>query len=228
MNTTQKNVIVILLTAMATAFLPGCGGIGAITGNVSSEAPSEKVTKAEFNLAATDGKVLVFVNQPGWIKTPMDLRVSLTNALNLSLEEKAGLKKERLIPYADVLKLRMAMPNDKKDDPLEIGPRLNAQYILAVQVMAFDLSTFAEKDFFNGQMITKACLYDRKGTKLWPAGEGYKEVKVAFDVEKGTIESAVERLSAATSYCITRYFYNCKTNHFRIAEEQKELDSDKW
>jgi hypothetical protein len=94
--------------------------------------------------------------------------------------------------------------------------------------MDFELSTFAEEDLFNGMMLTKSCLFDAKGNKIWPQNEECRQITVGFEDEKGTVESAVEKLSTATAHCVTRYLYNCKTEQFRIAEEQKELDYYTW
>ena len=230
MSVTIKNILITVSIAGAAAFWTGCGIAGGIAGNLATETESEKVTPAEFKLAKTEGKIVIFTETPAWIKTPMDLRVTLTEAINAALVEKAKIKEERLFPYTDVLKTRMKLSDEKKDDPFEIALKLNAQYVLAVQITDFELSTFAEEDLFNGTMLAKSCLLDAKGNKIWPqdANEGWRETTVGFEDEKGTVRTAVERLSAATAYCVTRYFYNCKTERFRIAEEQKELDFYTW
>jgi hypothetical protein len=212
----------------------GCGA-GEIVGNLSSETPSEKETPAEFKLREAlgkEGKIVVVVTQPAWIKSPMDLRVALTNSLNAVLEIKAEIKKERLTAYSDIMKIRMSLPEDKKHDPIETAKKLNAKYVLTVEVQDFDLSTFAEKDFYNGTMTVKSCITDSNGVKLWPKkeGEDYRLTSVEIENEKGTVKSAVEKLSDAAAFCITRYFYNCKTDHFRIPEEKRniEQESEKW
>jgi hypothetical protein len=98
-----------------------------------------------------------------------------------------------------------------------------------VGVQDFDLSTFGEKDLYNGTMTVKASLYDINKKKLWPTEkDSSREITVSIEGEKGTIKSAVEKLSDAAAFCITRYFYNCKTIRFRISEEKKEIDSEKW
>jgi len=228
MNTNIKNIFIILGIAITTAFWTGCGTIGGIGGAMSSEMPSEKVIPAEFKLDETEGKIIVFINQPGWIRSPMDLRTALTKSTNIALVEKAEIKKERLTEYADIQKIRIALPQDKKEDVFETASKAGAKYVLTVQVLDFDLSTFAEKDLFNGTMTTKSCLYDMEQKKIWPTEEDYKEITVNIEAEKGTMETAVGKLSNATAFCVTRYFYDCKAIRFRIAEEQKELDSDKW
>ena len=202
-------------------------------GAASSEMPSEKIIHAEFKLVKNKketGKIAIVVNQPGWIKTPVDLRITLTDAINKALEEKIEIKKERLIPYTDIQKCRLSLPEDKKDDPFEIMSKLKAQYVLAVQITDFDLSTFAEQDFFNGTMVTKSCLFDANNVKMWPndANDDCRTVTVGLETEKGTIKSSVLRLSTATAHCITRYFHDCKAILFRIKEEQKELDYYTW
>ena len=210
-----KNILITVGIAAAAAFWTGCSTAGGVGGALSSETESEKVTPAEFKLAETEGKIVVVVSQPAWIKTPMDLRVTLTDAFNIALEEKAKIKKERLFPYTDVLKFRRNLPDEKKDDPFEIASKLNAQYVLAVQITDFELSTFAEEDLFNGLMMTKSCLFDINAKKLWPqdANQVGREITVGFEDEKRTVKSAVEKLSVATAHCVTRYFYNCKESN---------------
>jgi len=219
----KKTIISILGLALGAALIAGCGGIAAI----GTPTSSEKEVPAEFKLRRTKGKILVFASQLAWVKSPMDLRASLTNSFNQAFEQRARLKEERLIPYTDILKLRMGLPVNEKNDAFKIASKLGAGYVLVVEVMDFELSTFAEKDFFNGMIQTKSCLYDIKGDKLWPEDE-CRGLTLGFEAEKGTAKSAVEKLSAATAHCVTRYFYNCKVVKFRIAEEQKELDYYKW
>ena len=229
MNTNIKNVFIILGITITTAFWTGCQTIGGVGGAMSSEMQSEKVVPAEFKLDETEGKIIVFINQPGWIRSPMDLRTALTNSTNIALVEKAKIEKERLTGYEDIQKIRLALPQDKKDDMFETASKAGAKYVLAIQVMDFDLSTFAEKDFFNGMMTTKSCLYDVARKKIWPAEKDYKEITVSIEADKGTVETAVGKLSNATAFCVARYFYDCKAIRFRIAEEQKEeLNTDNW
>jgi predicted small secreted protein len=227
MNAMKKNVFIALSLAITAAFFAGCQTVGGIGGAMSSEMPSEKVIKVEFKLDETEGKIVGFVSQMGWIRSPMDLRTALTNSLNIALVEKAEIEKDRLTEYAQVKKIRIELPQDKRDDPFETALKAGAKYVLVIEVMDFDLSTFAEKNFYNGTMTTKSCLYDIERKKLWPA-EGCKEATVIIEAESGTMESAVGKLSNAAAFCVTRYFYDCKAVRFRIAEEQKELDPDKW
>jgi hypothetical protein len=226
----KKNIFIMLSITATAAFWTGCSTAGSVGGILSSETRGEKVTPAEFGLAKTDGNIVVVVSQPAWIKTPMDLRITLTDTINAALEAKAKIKAARLRPYKDVLKCRMELADEKRNDPFEIASKLNAQYVLAVQITDFELSTFAEEDLFNGTMITKSNLFDARGNKLWPrdANEAGRQITVGIEDEKGTAESSVEKLAAATAHCITRYLYNCKLEQFRIAEEQKELDFYTW
>jgi predicted small secreted protein len=226
----KKNIFITIGIVAAVAFLAGCRTAGGLGGVLSSETESERAIPAEFKLAKTEGKIAVVVSQPAWIKTPVDLRGTLTDILNLALEEKVKIKKERLFPYTDILELRRNLPDEKKDEPFEIASKLNAQYVLAIQITDFELSTFAEEDLFNGLMKTKSSLFSINSEKLWPqdANEAGREITVGFESEKRTVKSAVEQLSAATAYCITRYLYDCKAIKFRIAEEQKELDFYTW
>lgn len=240
MSATQKNVIIIIITAWASFFFAGCG-------NLMSERDSEKIIPAEFALADTEGKIAVVVVQPAWIKAPMDLRVVLTDAFNLRLKEKAEIEKDRLIPYEEILKVRQGMPEDKKDDAFGIAGKLAAKYVIVVQIVDFDLATFAERDFYNGSIQTKTCLYDANESKLWPNksedlaavensenaesaenNETCRDMTVGIEAEKGTIKTSVEKLSMAAAHCAVRNFYDCEKPQFKIAEEQKQYDSYTW
>jgi hypothetical protein len=237
MSATQKNIIITIVTAWASFFLTGCG-------NLAAERESEKIVPAEFSLADTEGKIAIVVAQPAWIKTPMDLRVVLTDAFNLRLAERAEIEKDRLIPYEEILKARQSMPDDKKDSAFDISDKVSAKYVIVVQVVDFDLATFAEKDFYNGSMQTRTCLYDANESKLWPkksdalentesteskeSKEGCRDTAVGIEAEKGTVKTSVEKLSMATAHCVIRYFYDCKKPQFRIAEEQKKYDYYTW
>jgi hypothetical protein len=235
MSATQKNIIITIITVWASLFPSGCE----IAGNVMTETDAEKVVPAEFSLADTEGKIVIVVAQPAWIKTPMDLRIVLTESFNLRLKETAKIEKDRLVPYSEILKARQGMPDDKKDNALEIAGKVAAKYVIAVQIVDFDLATFAENDFYNGSMQTRTCLYDANGVKLWPAKsaddsnstvseEGCRYMEVGIEAEKGTVKTSVERLSMATAHCIIRYFYDCEKPKFRIPEEQKKYDSYTW
>jgi hypothetical protein len=224
MKINKKNIVIVISITILTAFWVGCNSVAGLLGNVSSETESEKVTPAEFKLAETEGKIAVLVQQPGWIKTPMDLRIPLTKYINISFKESVELKEDRLIDYKDVLNARLQLPDDKRDEPNEIAAKLGAKYVLYVQIMDFDLSTFAEKDFYNGLMKTNASLLDEKGNRIWPKDESRASM-VEIEDEKGTIESSVNKLTAATAHCITRYFYDCKTIRFRVPEEHKEIEN---
>lgn len=219
-----KNTIVLTSAITLAIFWAGCSAAKLLS-TITSETPSEKIIPAEFKIAETEGKIAILVNQPGWVRSPIDLRIALTKSINTSLAEKTKIKKNRLIEYTDVLNARMKLSEAERDEPNAIAAKLGASYVLDVQIMDFDLSTFAERDFFNGIMVTKSCLLDAQGNKLWPQENDCRPAKVEIEDEKGTIETSVARLSAATAHCITRYFYNCKTGHFRVTEEHKELDT---
>lgn len=220
-----KNAIITISAVIMISFWYGCGMGAGLIGNLSTERDSEKITPAEFDIAETEGKIMVLISQPGWIKTPVDLRIALTTAINLSFTEKAQIKKDRLFEYSQILNTRMRLPEEINNEPNAVAEKIGAAYVLDVQIMDFDLSTFAERDFFNGLMTVKACLLDASGKKVWPQENEYRSVTVQIEDEKGTIETSVAKLSAAAAHCVTRYFYDCKTIRFHVQEEKKELET---
>ncbi|MBN1787353.1 MAG: hypothetical protein JW806_03055 [Sedimentisphaerales bacterium] len=229
MQISKRLVFSIAAVAAVAALAAGCGGIAAI----GTETASEKEIPAEFHLRQTKGKILVFVNQPGWVRAPMDLRTALTDSFNMAFEHNVGIAKERLIPYSSIMNLRTTLAANEKNDAFKAASKLGAEYVLSIEIMEFELTTFSEKDFFNGAINTKSCLYNSQGEKLWPKERGEKEeackiLTLGFEARKETVKSAVDRLANATAHCVTRYFYNCKKIKFRIAEEHKEFDYYKW
>mgnify|MGYP001417897282 CR=1 FL=1 len=227
MTISKKNLILTISLAVLAAFWYGCSLAGGLAGVASSETESEKITKAEFKLKQTEGKILVLVHQSGWIKSPMDLRSELTKYINESLVNKENVKldKERIIEYNDVLKARLQLSEDKRDEPNQIAAKLQARYIIYVQILDFDLQTFAERNIYNGLMSANFCLLDESGKKLWPQGDNNKTSLVEIEAEKGTMEKSVAKLAAATAHCITRYFYDCRTIRFRPPEEHRDAES---
>jgi hypothetical protein len=227
MKLNKRNVILVISITALGAFWAGCNSAAGLLGNLGSERDSEKITPAEYKFPEKEtSKILVLVNQPGWIKTPVDLRSETTKYINEGLKdkEKAKIPEDRLIKYQDVLNARIELPEEKRNEPNQIAAKLGAKYIINVQILDFDLSTFAEKDFFNGQMKSEFTLLDANGVKLWPEKENRSAI-VEIEAEKGTVELAVAKLTAATAHCVTRYFYDCKTIRFRVPEENKEIEN---
>lgn len=206
---------------MAVCF--GC----TIAGNLATPRYSEGYKKAEFNLVDTQGKISVYVDQPAWLKSPVDIRPALTKAVKFSLLNKALITRDRLVTYAELFKAKKVLSAADSSNPAKIAAAVGAEYLLVIEVTDFDLSTFAEEDLFNGTLQVRASLFDRDAKKLWPGSEQNRKITVTIESEKGTAKTSVEMLSAAAAHCVTRYLYNCSNARFDIPEEKK-YDQYSW
>lgn len=210
----------ICLGVLVSAVMTICYGC-TIASNLVSPRDSEGYKKAEFNLADTQGKIAVYVVQPAWLKSPVDIRPALTRAVNISLLEKASITRDRLITYAGIFKAERGLSLSDSSKPSRIAAAVGAQYLLVIDIGDFGLSTFSEENLFSGSLQVAAALFDRSANKLWPSARHSRRITVAIESEKGTVESSVDMLSAAAAHCITRYFYNCNNRRFNIPEEKK-------
>lgn len=217
MSNRKYNFLAVTLISFLAIFLTGCSAVGII----AAPTQSEEDVPAEFDISEISGPILIYVRQPGWIKSPVDLRRDITDSMTLTLEKKAGISAEMLIDYDRVVSLRRSFDDRQRDEPFTFAEKLSAEYVMVVEIVGFDLSTFAERNFYNGTMQTRTCLYDGKGKKLWPEDKGCRDITVGVEAEKGTVETVVKTFSMATAHCISRYYYNCRKARFSIPEEKK-------
>ena len=216
-NNRRYNFLAVTLVSFLAALILGCNAVGVVT----APTHDEENVPAEFKLKKTSGAILVYVRQPGWIKSPVDLRRDITDAMTITLEEKGRISAERLINYDKTISLRKTLDIAQRDEPFVYAKKLSAEYVIVIEIAGFELSTFAERNFYNGTMQTRTCLFDSTGKKLWPEDDGCRDITVGVEAQKGKIESVVKTFSMATAHCISRYYYKCKKTRFSIAEEKK-------
>jgi len=215
----------IVLISLPLALYSGCGLIA----RLSSETSHEKRVPPEYDLAAPadNSKVLVYVQQPSWLKTPVDIRMHLTDAINAKFAEKTSLTAERLFSYKQQLAFRAAEPGRATHSIFELASGMGASAVLIVELVDFELSTFAEKNLYTGSLRTQSCLFNTAGQRLWPETGKCRDITVGIDFESGTAEKATDKLASAAAHCIVRYFYPCRKSHFNISEE-KRYETDLW
>jgi hypothetical protein len=201
-------------------FYAGCApGIIAVAATPTS---AEQEGKAEYDLSKDkDQKILVFVDQPAYLRDYPNLRFYLTDVIDNMLVEKAKIKKSLLIEYRTLADFRVNTPDFAMLTPAQIGEKLGANMVLAVTVTNCKVGEIAEAGYFSGTLDAYAALYKvSSGEKLWPANEQSRLVQVGFESERRGRDAAVVRLAAAAAHCVTRYLYNCPKAGFKISDER--------
>jgi len=204
----------------AVFFYSGCG----IVGLLGTPSQYEKKIPAEYDLTKQkDQKILVLVEQPGWLSTQTNLRYYLTKAIGENLIAKVKIPPEYIISYDELSEFRSNKDDFSLLSPVAVGKALGADIVLLVMIEDYQLNEVAETGYYNGFLGTQSVLFETAtGGKLWPESAEGKSIKVGFEVGEKGREAAVSRLVTACAYCTTRYFYNCPKYKFKIFDERRE------
>lgn len=202
-----------LLVATMLLF-SGCAAIGFL----GTEGPFEKKRAADFDLQAQqDRKVLL------WLETPKSL------GLGYGTEDKLiGAFSEYLTTKAEVdpsnLIVRPTREDYRVEDPKEVARSLGAGYILLVQVDAFEVDSLQMRNYFAGEVVTRAILLDVDlTTAVWPTQPEGKMIHIAVEVETGGRDAAISRLVSGAAHCTVRYLYPCDKLKFKYADERVSM-----
>lgn len=221
----MKKLIATAVLVM-TLYHSGCK----LAGLIGTESQYEKKIPAEYNLyKVKDKKILVLVEQPGWLDVQANLRYYLTKAINKSLEVKVKIKPESIISYDELSEFRSQRGDISLLSPTETGKGLGADLVLMVMIEDCKLSDLAATDYYDGAISIKSALFDTAtGLKVWPSEERGKSVKVGFETGEKGLEGAVDRLANGCAYCTTRYFYDCPRYKFKIFDERSGSGWSDW
>lgn len=205
-------------------FCAGCGF--KIIGLLGTPARHEREIPAEYDLTKHGGqKLLVLVNQPGWLGAKANLRYHLTEAINKALTAKIEIPTDSLISYDKLSEFRSGNSNFSLLSTFEVGAAFDANMVLLVAVEDYQLNEVPETDYYRGLLNVKTVLLDvTKEEKLWPESEESKSIKVGFEVEQRGKEIAIKRLAAAVAHCAVRHFYDCPKNKFKIPEDRSRIN----
>ena len=219
----------IFFVMVAVLFHSGCqyAGLGTLLGTPSYH---ERKVPAEYNLAEHTGqKILVLVEQPGWIDANVNFRYYLTKAINNNLTNLVKIEQDYVIPYSELSEFRSNQADFSLLSPVEVGIALDADIVLLVVLDGFSLRILDEIGYHTGLLEAKAVLIETATEKkLWPESEENKNIKVGFEIDSRGREVAMARLIAASAYCTARYFYNCPKNKFKISEDRSHLAWQDW
>jgi hypothetical protein len=206
-------------------FYNGCG----IVGLLGTPSQYEKKIPAEYDLATQEGrKILVLVEQPGWLSTEVNLRYYLTEAIRENLIAKVKVPPKYILSYNELSEFRSNKGDFSSLSPAAVGKALGADIVLLVTIEDYQLSEVAESDYYNGFLGAQAALFETaRGEKLWPELAEGKSIKVGFEAEQGQ-EAAIDRLVDACAHCTIRYFYNCPKYKFKIFDERSDAGWEEW
>ena len=214
-----------LFMILGLAVAVSCGGCNVFGWLVSETAHEEKV-KAQFKLAdyGKEG-VLVFVDSLKKINVGYGLEEKLEGAVENYLVKKVRLKKENILGGDELSKLRSSRPDFDRMSPVMVGEALGVGKVLYVRIENYNLYNIDGRDYYEGFLLTRSVLFDvGTGAVVWPDTRAGKVIRVKVDLETAGREIALARLATATAHCITRFFYNCPKDRFRISEEQVIYD----
>jgi hypothetical protein len=136
---------------------------------------------------------------------------------------------EYLVSYSELSEFRSNQPNFSLLTPMQVGEALDANMVLLVSIEDYQLREMGGTGYYKGFLSARAVLLDTAtGKKLWPESVESKGAEVGFEFEQHGQEVAITRLVTACAYCITRYFYNCPKDKFKIAEDKSGIGWENW
>jgi hypothetical protein len=190
----------------------------------------EKKIPAEYDLAEhEDQKILVLVDQPGWLGAQANLRYYVTEAINENLEKKVKIEAEYLVGYDELSKFRSNQADFSLLSVVEVGAALDANMVLLIVVEDYQLTRMGATDYYKGFLASEALLIDvGSGEALWPESGESRTVRVGFEMEQGTQESAVGKLASDCAHCTVRYFYDCIVANFKIPDDWSGEGWERW
>jgi hypothetical protein len=214
--------LTVFFVLAAVFFYNGCGFVGL----VGTESPYEKKIPAEYDLAGQKGrKVLLLVEQPGWLSAQANLRYYLTEAIreNLIAKAKAKIPPKYILSYNELSEFRSNKGDFSSLSPAAVGKALGADIVLLVIIEDYQLSEVVESGYYNGFLSAQAAIFEAGGEKVWPEDAAGKSIKVGFETGEQGQEAAIKRLVSACAHCISRYFYNCPKYKFKISDEKRDI-----
>jgi hypothetical protein len=199
------------LPAALMLLLSGCAAIGFL----GTEGPFEKKRVPDFDLQAQqDRKILLWFEFPQSLNLGLATETNLVKAFSAYLISKAEIDPSNLIiqPLDD---------SNRVQDPKKVARSQGAGYVLIVQIDAFELDSFQIRDYYGGEIITRAILLDVElPAAVWPAQPEGKMVHIAVEVETGGRDAAISRLVSGAAHCTLRYLYPCDKLKFKYSDER--------
>ncbi|MCX5635558.1 MAG: hypothetical protein NTW55_06960 [Planctomycetota bacterium] len=222
----KKLIALSVVASILSLFHGGC----AVIARMGTPTSHEIKIPAQYDIIKNKGdKILILVEQPGWLNVQVDMRSYLTDSISREITQKTKISAGRFIPYNKLSEYRSNTPNFASLLPVEIGKAMDANIVLVVRIDDFQMAQLVDSGYYKAALDAKAILFDSvTGVQLWPAGGNGKIIKVGFEIEQGGRDIATSRLAAAAAYCTVRYFYNCPKDQFKIADDRSGAGFNEW
>ena len=222
----KKLIVLSLVVLILSLFHGGC----AVIARMGTPTSHEIKIPAQYDISKNKGdKILVLVEQPGWLNVQIDMRSYLTDSISRGITQKTKIPAGQFIPYNKLSEYRSNTPNFASLSPVEIGKAMDANTVLVVMIDDFQMSQLVDSGYYKAILDAKAILFNSvTGVQLWPAGEKGKIIKVGFEIEQGGRDIATSRLASAAAYCTVRFFYNCPKDEFKIADDRSGVGFNEW
>lgn len=202
--------------------LNGCNTSIGLIGILGSDRRSEKSVPAELDLEGDyKGRtILVLVEQHSLLGSRENLRLLVTDAVNETLQRKLKILSELIIKYRQLSDFRSRRDDFSLLSPAQVGWETGADMVLFISLQSYQLESIEELSYYKGLLRAEASLWEvSTEQKLWPDSEKSRGIIVGFEAQKGPRDTAVKKLCLALAHCVTRYFYDCPVEKFRIAED---------
>jgi hypothetical protein len=181
-----------------------------------SQGPFEQGVPPAYDLREQqERKVMVWVECPRSANADYDLQEKLATAFQLYMVGKAGFEPENIIlsSIADSDSLLL--------DPKKVARSQGAGYLLLVQVDKYETDFLQIRNYFAGEMISRAVLFDVDSDQaLWPSQPEGKMIHVAFEMETKGRDALVSKLTSTTAHCVLRNLYPCEKLKYKTAGER--------
>jgi hypothetical protein len=205
----------LVIVFLALLPLAGCNIIGFLL----SPGPFEEKVPPKYDLKANqDRKILLIVECPRSSGVDFDINKKLKESMEKYLTGIMKIETENLIvPTSD-------QDKTQSRDPLKAARDVGAGYVLVLQVDNYRLKALDVRDYYVGEMRSRAILMDTDlGEQVWPKEPQGKVVQVGVDLETEGRDMAVARLLSTTAHCAMRELYPCEKLKYKNSDEVMTL-----
>jgi len=218
-----------LFMILGLAVSVSCGGCNVIGWLVSETAHEERV-RAQFRLAEYDKEgVLIFVDSLKKINMSYGFESKLEKSIKDYFVQKVRLNRKNVSGSEVLSDLRTKRPDFDMMSPIKAGEAVGAGKVLYVRIENYNLYNIDGRDYYEGYLVTRSVLFDvGTGAVVWPDVQTGKVIRVKVDLETSGQEVTLARLTTATAHCISRYFYDCPRDRFKISDEQVIYEMNDW
>jgi hypothetical protein len=218
-----KKLTSTIAAVIVAVSLAGCQ----IGGAFVAPTAHEKKVPAEYNLASTKQKVMIFIDEARSATTGFNYRQTFYDALSSALTRKARVNAANIMTYKNPANESPGSLSQLM--PAEIGKKAGADLVLYVRIERFQLTEMDSRGFYSGTMHTQSAIFDTNTSQaVWPADGKPRLTRVNIDLEKDGRDKTTYVLADAAAHCITRHFYDCPTDRFRSGYEQTEYKLNEY